>query len=243
MRPYKIDLHVHTVLSPCADLLMTPGNIIKKALKKKIDIMAITDHNSGENLPAILNMAENTSVKIIPGMEVESREEVHLLCLFPDYDFLKIWQDIVYEALPDKKNNEELFGPQIIVDKNDKYKSRLNKLLAVATNMSIKDIVDGVKHLNGLVIPSHIDKTNGLIKNLGLIPDNLNLDIMEIHKNNCIKEFVTKFTFVKNKILIKNSDSHYLDEITPGMEVNLTGKNLKAIEKGLKERKDKKFLL
>ena len=88
MKEYKVDLHVHTVLSPCADLLMTPANIIEKALANNTAVMAVTDHNSAKNVRVMMELAESTSLHIIPGMEVESKEEVHLLCLFNNIEVL-----------------------------------------------------------------------------------------------------------------------------------------------------------
>ncbi|MFW6006740.1 MAG: PHP domain-containing protein [Halanaerobiales bacterium] len=243
MKKYLIDLHVHTVLSPCADLLMTPGNILKKAVKEKIDIMAITDHNSGENLKVIMKMAENTPVKIIPGMEVETREEVHLLCLFPDLNKLFKWQNIVYEALPDKINQEDIFGPQIIVDEKDNYKAKLDKLLATAIDIRIEKVFEQVKALGGWVIPAHIDKTNGLIKNLGLIPENINIEVMEVFYKSDIKNIINKYPFLANKSLIKNSDCHYLKELKPRMKLELKSNHFHEIRKALTDRKEKIFLL
>ena len=102
----NVDLHIHSVLSPCAHLLMTPGNIIRRALEVELDVIAITDHNSIGNLETALKIAADKPLRIIPGMEVESREEVHLLCYFKELDRAMEWQKIVDENLPNIKNNE-----------------------------------------------------------------------------------------------------------------------------------------
>lgn len=243
MKFCKIDLHVHTVLSPCGDLMMTPGNIINKALKEDIEVLAITDHNTAENIATIMKMAESTPLHIIPGMEVETREEVHILCLFETLEQILEWQQVIYKHLPDKNNIEDIFGPQIIVDENDQYTAKLDRLLATATNLSINEVVKKVEKRKGLVIPSHIDKNNGLIKNLGIIPENLEIKVMEIfHKTN-IEAYINKFPFLQEKILIKNSDSHYLKEINPKMALELEEVSFKEVIKVLKEKKNRKLFL
>ena len=241
MKEYKVDLHVHTVLSPCADLLMTPANIIEKALANNTAVMAVTDHNSAKNVRVMMELAESTSLHIIPGMEVESKEEVHLLCLFNNLEVLLDWQQVVYHSLPDTNNDEEIFGPQIITDFNDKFVEKENRLLATATDMNIEEIVTEVRKRDGLVIPSHVDRTLGLINNLGLIPPDLDLSILEIYRETEIKEFKEQYSFLNDYSFIKNSDSHYLDELKPRMQLKLDGVSLDEIVTAVK--KDRKLFL
>ena len=155
---------------------MTPQNIIDKALEIGLDIIAITDHNSAKNVATTVELATATDLTVIPGMEVETKEEVHLVCLFPTVDKVLQWQEIVSDALPDVKNNEEAFGPQLITNKNDEYIKKEQKLLLQATTLSVTDVVAEVNNLKGLVIPAHVDKTNySLIYNLGFINPELNI--------------------------------------------------------------------
>jgi predicted metal-dependent phosphoesterase TrpH len=85
LKEYHADLHIHTCLSPCASLDLSPRRIIERALEERLDLIAITDHNIAKNVPAVMHQAEKFGLKIIPGMEVQSREEIHLLTLFPDW--------------------------------------------------------------------------------------------------------------------------------------------------------------
>src|SRR5690554_6580311 len=123
-----VDLHIHACLSPCADILMTPANIIKKAVEEKLDIIAIADHNAVGNVEVAIKLAAGTSVNVLPAMEVESSEEVHLLCFFDSLENLYQWNKIVAENLPNLKNDEESFGYQLLTDENDDYIAKEDRL-------------------------------------------------------------------------------------------------------------------
>ena len=237
MKSVKIDLHLHTVLSPCGDLLMTPLNIIKKAVEKNIEVIAITDHNSAANVKVTRDLAINYPVKIIPGIEVETREEIHLLCLFKKYNSLLNLHNYIYDNLPPEENIEDIFGPQIIVDIENDFAAREKRLLATSTNLSINEVVEKVYELNGIVIPSHIDKNYGLIKNLGLIPQDLSLSNLEVFKKTDIEKLKSKYPYLENYNLLKNSDSHYLDEIEAQMEIKIDKVDISNVFKALKSRK------
>lgn len=225
-RLYSLNLHVHSVLSPCADLLMTPGNIIQKALEVGIDIIAITDHNSAENIEPALELARNTSLTIIPGMEVETREEVHLLCLFSTLEEVLSLQEIIYELLPAEKNREEYFGPQIKVDGRDQYHKKIERMLLTAADITVEELVKTVVELNGVVIPSHIERVNGIVAQLGMIPPWLELPILEVNSRQGLKTGRAKY---KDHKLIYNPDSHRLQDMQPGFELQLKAPVLKEI--------------
>lgn len=211
---YKCDLHIHSCLSPCSDILMTPGNIIERALTVGLDCIAITDHNTGANVEVAMNLAVKTGLTIIPAMEVESIEEVHLLCFFPKLEQLKKWDIIVRENMPEKSNDEEIFGYQLLTDENDEYLAKDERLLATASKLSVNDIVDGVVSLGGIVIPSHIDRTvNSIIGQLGFIPPELSINIVELSRNTDPDSFFKTNNYLKEYTYIVNSDSHYLDDI------------------------------
>ncbi|MGM0410267.1 MAG: PHP domain-containing protein [Bacillota bacterium] len=223
MIKFNLDLHIHSVLSPCADFLMTPLNIINKAKKRGLDIIAITDHNSAKNLEVALKIAKKKNIIIIPGMEVESAEEVHLLTYFPTLERVMQWQKIVYKNLPDKENDEEFFGYQIITNEKDEYLKKEKRLLATATELSINEIVNKVKKLKGIVVPSHIFRTNGLIKNLGFIPEDSHFKLLELSKLDNMNKAETLLKKFNNNSysFVKNSDSHYLKDIKITMNTKL----------------------
>ncbi len=219
---YKCDFHIHSCLSPCADILMTPGNIIKHALEVGLDIIAITDHNTAGNVEVALKLAAETDLIIIPGMEVESEEEIHLLCFFDSIEQLKKWDKIVDEALPNLENDEGVFGYQLLTDESDEYVAKESKLLATATNLSVDEIVETVNSLDGIVIPSHIDRPyNSIIGQLGFIPPELKISAIELSKNADPQKFFAKYPSLMEYSYIISSDSHYLKDIKAMVEIEL----------------------
>jgi predicted metal-dependent phosphoesterase TrpH len=112
----RADLHIHTVLSPCAEVEMIPPLIVEHALDAGLDLIAITDHNASANAGAVMEAARKTGLKVLSGMELQTREEVHLLCLFDTLEQLTTWQSEVDRALPDLLNRAETLGEQFVVD-------------------------------------------------------------------------------------------------------------------------------
>ncbi|MBM4176611.1 MAG: PHP domain-containing protein, partial [Ignavibacteria bacterium] len=173
LKKFMADLHIHSCLSPCGELSMTPQKIINEAKKKQLDFIAVSDHNSAENISAILNVAEKNSLTVIPAMEICSIEEVHTLALFRNLDSVLEMQSIVYNNLKGK-NNPDVFGIQVIGNENDEVEGFVDKLLIGATELSVDEIVNQVHSLDGLAIASHIDRESySVISQLGFIPQNL----------------------------------------------------------------------
>lgn len=158
MSLHRIELHMHSVLSPCASLEMIPPLIIEKALEEKIDIIALTDHNTAANVPAMLDAAVGTGITVFPGMELETSEEIHVLCLFDTLAQLQTFEKIVNSHLPDYKNNDEFFGYQLVVDKDGNFIRKEERLLHTASTLSIFEAQEQVKRLGGLFIPAHVER-------------------------------------------------------------------------------------
>ena len=244
MQFFFADLHIHTVLSPCGDLLMTPQNIIDRAIEVGLDMIAITDHNSAKNVGTTVELAQDTDLTVIPGMEVETKEEVHLVSLFPSLDKVLQWQEIVKSSLPDVENNEEAFGPQLITDLNDEYIKKESKLLLQASDLSISEVVAKVRELGGIVIPAHVDKINySLISNLGFINPELNILGVEISENISKKKAESKFGELKNYSLLSSSDAHYLTELKKSMQLYLKEASFEELKLAILEKKGRKIEL
>lgn len=211
---YSADLHIHSALSPCADNEMTPNNIVNMALLKGLDIIAVTDHNSAGNIQALTKCAEGTGLLVVPGMELMTSEEVHLVCLFPDPGAALWLQDKIYEALPGIKNREEIFGQQLLLDENDVVKGTVSRLLITAAAIALEEASELVESCGGVVIPAHIDRNSfSLISNLGMIPEKPVYKYLELSKNCDVYEYRLNNPQLDKYKFIRSSDAHMLGDI------------------------------
>ena len=193
---------------------MTPNNIINMALLKGLDVIAVTDHNSAENVEAVLQCAKGKDIVVIPGMEIETREEIHVVCLFPDLETVLEMQHMVYEALPVLKNREDIFGKQLIMDSNDDIKGCVDRLLLTATGLGIEDVHKTAQDLGGVMIPAHVDRESySILSNLGMIPEHLGLKYLEISGMCDFIKLAEKMPELKKYRFIRSSDAHVLGDI------------------------------
>jgi len=209
MREFNADLHIHTCLSPCADLEMSPRNIVREAKRKGLHVIGICDHNSAENVPAVEKSAAKEGIRVIGGMEVTSKEEVHLLALFDVADKLYSLQEIVHENLHGT-NDEKLYGEQVIVNEEEEIIGFSKKLLIGATDITIGKLVDLIHEHDGLAIAAHVDREGfGIIGQLGFIPEGLPLDALELADPSKRDTIPQKNLFP----FITSSDAHALKKI------------------------------
>lgn len=209
MELFRAELHVHTVLSPCAEIEMIPPLIISEAIERGINLIAITDHNATANIEAVINAAKGTNVHVLPGMELQTREEVHILCLFDDLECAAKFQLEIDKKLPDIKNNPDFFGEQLIVDHNGDFIRKEERLLINSVQISLDTALKLVHQFNGLFIPAHINrKAFGLIENLGFIPPEANFDGLEISRHISIDEAILKYPEAQKYALFQNGDVH-----------------------------------
>lgn len=210
LRVYASDLHIHTCLSPCGDLEMAPKDIVRRAVEEGLDIIGITDHNSGKNVEAVIKAAEGAPVCVFPGMEVQTIEEVHILTFFEDVNTLREWDEIVYEELPDIPNNPDYFGDQPIVDTEGEIVRFEERLLLNSVQMTVDQVFSGVERLGGYCVPAHVDKGSfSLIGQLGFIPSNLNIAVVEVHD----LQGASQLSELKGLQFITSSDAHFLSEV------------------------------
>jgi PHP family Zn ribbon phosphoesterase len=213
MNTLRADLHVHTVLSTCADVEMIPPLIVQRALERQIDLIAITDHNASANVRAVQQAAEGTALTVLPGMEVQSREDVHLLTLFETLEALEAWQQEVDAALPDLPNKPSFLGEQFVVDATGEYIRSEERLLLTATRLSIDEIFERVARLEGIVIPAHVERSAyGLLPTLGLISDKWQLSALEISRHLTAQQAIATFPILRGYSLIQSGDVHRLDD-------------------------------
>lgn len=213
MKIYQAELHIHTVLSPCAGVEMIPPLIIRAALNNGLNLIAITDHNASENVSAVIKAAEGQDITVLPGMELQTEEEVHVLCLFDTMEQLAGLQEIVDQTLPDISNNIDFFGEQFIVDETGDFIRRKERLLINSTTLSFEEAFQAVNELGGLFIPAHVDRQAfGLIYHLGFVPPDLNIEALEISRRITPDDAIRKFPQIKPYPLIQSGDVHYLDD-------------------------------
>jgi hypothetical protein len=212
MQDFWADLHIHTALSPCAGDDMTPLGIIHKAEDLGIQLIAVTDHNSAENVPSLIKASIGSKVLVLPGMEMQTREEVHLICLFENIELALAWQEKVYAHLPQALNNERLFGPQWLLDSSDRQIGRLDRLLLTSASLSVEEAVEGVNRIGGICIPAHVDRPSySLISNLGFIPQNLQIAALELSPKCRPASFRKLYPETGGLNVVISSDAHWLD--------------------------------
>jgi hypothetical protein len=214
MRKYRVDLHIHTLLSPCADLEMSPKNIVKRAKETGLDIIGITDHNSTKHAKLVKKLAEKEGIFVLTGAEVTTKEEVHCLVFFEMEEQLDAFQIYIDENILKIPNKPTYFGYQPVIDEQENILEMIPYYLPAALNRSINEIQNKVYELNGLFIPAHIDRpSNGIISQLGFIPPALKYHALGVSRHSSVNH-VRKHYVVQNKTtLIHNSDAHYLAQI------------------------------
>lgn len=231
LKPYRAELHVHTVLSPCAEVEMIPPLIVQQALDNGIDILAITDHNATANIRAVQKAAEGTALVVLAGMELQTVEEVHSLCIFEDTSQAEIFQKIVSQALPPLKNDPDHFGEQFVVDETGDFIRREEQLLILSTEMTLTQAWRFVNEMGGIFIPAHVNrKAFGLLENLGFIPQDIPLSAVEISRHLNSKEAVQKFPQLFGYTLLKGGDAHRLDELLGVNEFTLAAPTFAEIK-------------
>jgi PHP family Zn ribbon phosphoesterase len=213
MKIVHADLHIHTCLSPCAELDMSPQRIVSRAVERGLELIAICDHNSAENVAAVIEAANTADLVVIPGMEITSREEVHILGLFNSLAEILWVQEQVYEHL-DGENEPAAYGMQVVVQADESVTGFNERLLIGATDLSIERIVSIIHRQHGLAIAAHIDREGfGILGQLGFIPPELELDALEVSAKMSLSDARTVFNEYRQYPFITSSDAHTPDGI------------------------------
>lgn len=214
MNRYKADLHIHSVLSPCGSLEMSPQVIVDTARAKGLDVIAITDHNSTRQCKVVAQLARKEGLMVLCGAEVTTREEVHCLTLFENFEKLDAFQEYLDQHLPDVKNNPDVFGHQVWVNAEEEILGEEERLLISGLKQSIEDVEAKVHELNGLFILAHVDKKRfSVYSQLGFLPFDLSIDAMGISPLVQVDELLKKHPEMKEYVLLRSSDAHMPDQI------------------------------
>ena len=214
MNYYKADLHIHTLLSPCGDLDMTPDEIIRLAKERSLDIIGITDHNTTKHGKLTREYGRHAGIFVLTGVEVTTKEEAHCLSFFDTDETLDDFENYLQENLPDIMNVVEKFGYQVQIDREQNIIYEEPKFLPSALLKTIEEVAAKVHALNGLFIPAHIDRPKFSIPSqLGFIPFDLDVDAVEISHNTTSEKYISKNKYLKQKTFIQSSDAHYPQQI------------------------------
>jgi len=210
MKLFRTDLHIHTVLSPCGDLEMSPGHIVSQAIRHGLDIIGITDHNSTRQCQMVWKLGRKAGLTVIPGCETTTQEEVHCLTLFPDFDALAEFQKFLDRRLMYIPNNPSLFGYQVLVDEDDNIEEEFQNYLGASLDASIEEVEQKVHELSGIFIPAHVDRPrNSIFSQLGFLPPELKVDALQISKLSDEKTIREKYRIEPGISIVKFSDAHY----------------------------------
>ncbi len=212
----KYDFHIHSALSPCGDADMTPNNIVNMALICGLDMIAVADHNTAGNVASTIKVGEQVGVVVVPAMELETAEEIHVLCLFKSLeDVLRFENEMVRPALPTIANRKEIFGEQLLLDVNDRILGEDPRYLINATSISLDGLPELLTKYNGVAVPAHIDKaTKSLVGNFGMVGEYMGFKTFELSRR--VQEgFVEGTPGLGSRPYryIFDSDAHYLQDI------------------------------
>lgn len=207
------DLHVHSCLSPCGDDEMTPCNIAGMASIKGLSIVALTDHNTCGNCPAFMSACSNFPLVGIPGAEVTTSEDIHVVTLFETLEGAMDFNSLLNRKRVSFKNDPSIFGRQIYMDDSDREVGEETDLLINAVDISIDDINGIAVSYGGIAYPAHVDKmSNSIVSVFGMIP-NYDFSTYEFADISNLDDYNTRFPVIRDKFFVTSSDAHYLWDI------------------------------
>lgn len=208
------DLHMHSALSPCGDDDMTPNNMVNMAILNGLDIIALTDHNSCKNCAPFCKIAQENGILALPGMELCTAEEIHVICLFPTLTAAAEFDRLVYPHIPPIKNDVKIFGNQLILDREDNVMGTEPKLLVNATDIPIEEVSALVGQFGGVAYPAHVDKSAySVLSNLGFIPPECGFSVVEVKNPAVFLQNEENVKKLEGRMVLTDSDAHYLWDI------------------------------
>jgi len=208
------DFHLHSCLSPCGSDDMTPANVAAMCALAGLNVVALTDHNSTGNCAAFSQACARHGLLALPGMELTTAEEIHVLCLFPDLDAAAAFGALVYERLPAINNDRRIFGTQRYMDSGDNVLAEEPRLLVTATGIGVYDIVALVVSYGGVAWPAHIDRPAfSLLSNLGLWDKKLGFSLAESDQSWHAADYFSRHPDLLGVPMISGSDAHRLEQI------------------------------
>jgi predicted metal-dependent phosphoesterase TrpH len=210
----RFDLHIHSALSACAENTLSPGRIVERASQAGISLLALTDHNASANVAPTMEAGQRRGVGVIPGVEVMTREEVHVLVFFDDVAALADWQTLLDAALPEASNRPEFFGEQIVYDAADGIIGIDERLRQVGIGMGLDAIAAEVHARGGVVIPAHVFRgRHSLTSQLGFIDPGGAYDALEVTTAEWRREGYQLGQRLRGFPAVTGSDTHFLEDV------------------------------
>ncbi|WP_273229393.1 PHP domain-containing protein [Kosmotoga pacifica] len=237
---FYADFHIHSCLSPCGEITMTPGAVAERLQELGIDWVAITDHNSAGNVRVFSEVLGKYGIVVIPGIEIHTLEDVHLLAFFKSVDIAEAYSDWLNNLIPNISVDPEKFGYQLYVNDKDEFIAFEEKWLGQPANLKLKEAIRSVIEFGGFYVYSHIERKMGVIYQLGFIPmlEENNRITVEISRKESLKTYQAD----KRLNLIHSSDAHALQHLKPVMKVKAEGRNFNEFIKCMSDRKRVKLL-
>ncbi|SCX97938.1 PHP-associated domain-containing protein [Desulfoluna spongiiphila] len=229
MQTFRADLHLHTVLSPCGDVSMSPAGIVSACAGLGISILGITDHNTTRQCRIVTELAEEQGLFVLPGVELTTREEVHLLAYFGSLGEAEAFQGWIDDHLTVIRNRPELFGYQVVVDRTERVVYQEERLLIASLTTDIHETASAVRKAGGLLVCAHVAKgKNSLFSQLGIMPRGFRADALEVARKEHRDQVCRRFPVVSGLPFVCGSDAHYVEDIgsvtteftleTPGLD-------------------------
>ena len=211
---YFYDLHLHSCLSPCGDMDMTPNNLVNMAKLLGLDVIALTDHNTSLNCEAAIEVGREIGLVVIPGMELTTSEDIHAVCLFPTLEKALAWNDYVDDHRIKIRNRAEIYGRQVIMNRFDEEIGELEHLLLPATEISIMNAYRKAKEFGGICYPAHIDRDSlSILSVLGEIDEWCGFKTAELADKTKLEALRASHPILNTLNIVTNSDAHYLENM------------------------------
>ncbi|MCI9258267.1 PHP domain-containing protein [Acutalibacter sp.] len=237
MNEYYYDFHIHSCLSPCGDNDMTPNNLVGMAAVMGLEIIGITDHNTCKNAPAVLAVAQEAGILALPGMELCTAEEAHVVCLFETLEGAMEFDRYIYDTIPHIPNKPEIFGEQRILDQSDQLVGTLEDLLLVSSFVAVDDVKRLAEAYGGTAFPAHVDRDSySVTAALGSIPPEGGYTVAEVTREADLEALRAQYPELRGMGIVRDSDSHYLDTLaeSPALKLPLPERTAKAVLEALR---------
>ena len=217
LRLFRADLHVHTALSPCGSEEMTPPSIVAAALARRLDMVAICDHNAAGNVGAVQEAARAADgpLVVLAGMEITTAEEVHVVGLFPSLGAAEAVAASIRTMLSSADADYyAFFGEQWLLAADGHQTGAETVALALATPLSLSAAVDLIHRSGGLAVAAHLDRRLfSVFSQLGVFPRDAGFDGVEVSSHTRSDSPRLPEFRALDLPITSSSDSHFLEQI------------------------------